>query len=157
MRHKNKVFLLSCICLVIVLLVSSVSIAASNKIKWNDENIQWYTYNEGLNLARIDQKPIILIIYANWCSTCKSYGKVFRQDKIVKAASDFIMIRVNKDDDRELSKSYGYDGEYIPRTFAISSEGEVMHQLYPEKSYKYYIGVDSRSLLSLMRKALKNN
>lgn len=157
MKHKNKFFICGYFCLLALVLIISVSLAADAKIKWNDRNIEWHTYDEGLERARTDQKTAIIIFYADWCPTCQKYGKIFNQVKIAKTASDFIMIRVNKDDYPELSSTYGFDGEYIPRTFAVSSEGEVMHQLYAEKKYKYYLGVDSRSLLSLMRNALKNN
>ena len=81
MIHKNKFFIIGYFCLLALLLISSVSLAADTKIKWNDGNIEWHTYEEGLDLARIDQKPAIVIFYADWCPTCQDYGKTSRIER----------------------------------------------------------------------------
>ncbi len=154
MNLKNKVSLTGSLCLLVLLLASGTVLAKKSKIDWNGQNIEWYTHDEGIELAEEEQKPAIVIIYADWCPTCKSYAEIFARDDIVEASSDFVMIRANQDDYPEVSAAYGFDGEYIPRTIVVSSEGEVMHDLYAQKKYKYYIGTKPKTLLSLMHRAL---
>jgi len=98
-------------------------------------------------------KPVILIIYADWCPACKKYGNVFQDKRVVAESDKFIMIRINKDSNKELSRKYGFDGQYIPRTIAMHPNGQVMHEIYLQKNYRYYIGADVNRLLKLMKDA----
>ncbi len=94
--------------------------------------------------------------FTDWCPTCKKYGEVFENREIIKVASDFIMIRVNIDKHADLNEAYGFDGKYVPRTFAVNPDGEMIHQIYPPKQYKYYIGLNPANLLTLMQEARSN-
>ncbi len=136
-----------------LLIANSDCLAKTAQIHWNDKTIKWHDYNNGLAKAKRNRKPAIIIFYADWCPTCKKYGKIFKNKNVIKAASDFIMIRVNIDNHSKLSTAYGFDGEYVPRTFAVYPNGKVMHQIYSPKKNKYYIGTNPQSLLSLMQKA----
>ena len=155
MQHISRYIRLSIFFLFLLSLFTSNSdcLAGAAKIHWNDRAINWQGYDEGLAQAKQMRKPAIIVFYADWCPTCKKYGLVFKNSKVIQEASDFIMIRVNKDKHARLSTAYGFDGEYVPRTFAVDPDGEVMHQIYPPKKYKYYIGVNPNNLLSLMQRA----
>jgi hypothetical protein len=128
------------------LMTSSDCLARNGKIYWNE-------YNEGMAKAKIEKKPAIIIFYSDSCSACRKYKKVFKEKSVVDAASSFVMIRVNTGKYPKLSNSYKFDGGYVPRTFAVYPEGKVMHQIYPSKKYKYFIGLTPDDLLGLMRKA----
>ena len=156
--HKNhgitKVICLALFCMS-CLVTNSDCPAKTAKVFWNDRAIKWHGYKDGMARAKRNRKPAIIVFYADWCPTCRKYGEIFRNKKVIMAASDFVMIRVNKDNHSTLSSAYGFDGEYVPRTFAVYPDGEVMHQLYSPKKYKYYLGTDPNSLLSLMQKAIE--
>ena len=156
MNTINRLILIPClfVSLMAILATNSMCLAESDHIYWNDQYIVWQEYEEGLASARISRKPAIIIFYADWCPTCKKYGKVFKNEHIIRAAASFVMIRVNIDTYPQVSADYGFDGEYIPRTIAVYPDGRVMHELYPAKKNQYYIGTNPNNLLLLMRKAL---
>src|SRR5499426_3577268 len=92
---------------------------------WNDSGVKWRTFDEGLAEAKKTNKPVCLIFYTEWCPHCANYSKLFHDPKVVEKSKQFVMIRLDKDKNQELSKKYAPDGEYIPRTFFLSSTGEL--------------------------------
>jgi protein-disulfide reductase (glutathione) len=124
---------------------------------WNDAQIAWQTYEAGLAAAKKDKKPVCLVFYTEWCPHCTNYSSVFHDEKIVERSKKFVMIRVDKDKHRELSKKFAPDGEYIPRTYFLSTDGELDADIHaPRERYKYFY--DERnptSVLAGMDQALK--
>lgn len=123
---------------------------------WNDKGIAWHGYADGLRAASEQKKPICLIFYTEWCPHCTNYSGVFHDPKVVEKSKSFVMIRVDKDKNRELSKKFAPDGEYIPRTYFLSSAGVLAPELHaPREQYKYfYHERDPASLLAGMEAAL---
>lgn len=155
-RIQNDKFLKTTFLIVFLLLLlvtSSDCLAKNGETYWNDRNIAWNAYNEGMAQAKRERKPAIIIFYSDSCSACKRYKKVFQEKSVIDAAASFVMIRVNTGKYPKLSDTYRFDGRYVPRTFAVYPDGKVMHQIYPSKKYKYFIGVTPGDLLGLMRKA----
>jgi protein-disulfide reductase (glutathione) len=134
--------------------VSRVFAGAEN---WNDENIRWLSYDDGLAAAEQQHKPICLIFYTTWCPHCANYAKLFSDPKVVEKSKSFVMIRIDKDKHPELSKKYSPDGEYIPRTYFLSSDGQLQKGLTePRVQYKYfYSESDPASILAGMDRALE--
>ena len=124
---------------------------------WNDANIKWMPYEDGLKAAKETHRPICLIFYTTWCPHCANYSKVFSNPEVVKKADSFVMIRVDKDKNAALSSQYKPDGEYIPRTYFISSDGKLDESLTETRDqYKYFYGEqDAASILAGMDRALK--
>lgn len=70
---------------------------------------------------------------------------------------DVILIRVNRDENIELSEKYNFDGVYIPRTFALNSEGDIVKSLYDEDDrFAYFLPPDMPAYLYGFIKRLKN-
>lgn len=124
---------------------------------WNDANIRWMSYEDGLAAAKKNHRPICLIFYTTWCPHCTNYSKVFSNPEVVKKSKSFVMIRLDKDKNRELSVKYSPDGEYIPRTYFLSSDGQLDASLSEQRpQYKYfYSESDPASILAGMDRALK--
>jgi protein-disulfide reductase (glutathione) len=124
---------------------------------WNDANIRWMSYDDGLAAAKKQHKPICLIFYTTWCPHCANYAKVFSDPKVVEKSKSFVMIRLDKDKNQELSKKYSPDGEYIPRTYFLSSNGQLEESLTEGRAqYKYfYSESDPASILAGMDRALQ--
>lgn len=133
---------------------STVRAGAEN---WNDANIQWMEYEAGLKAAKDSHRPICLIFYTSWCPHCANYSKVFNDPEVVKKAKSFVMIRLDKDKNAELSKKFSPDGEYIPRTYFLSGDGQLDASLSETREqYKYfYSESDPASILAGMDRALK--
>lgn len=124
---------------------------------WNDTTIQWQPYEQGLAAAKKGQKPIVLIVFTEWCPHCTNYSKLFHDDKVIAQTKRFVMIRLDKDKNAELSKKFAPDGEYIPRTYFLSSAGTLDADLHaPRAEYKYFYDEgDPAQLLAGMDAALK--
>jgi protein-disulfide reductase (glutathione) len=138
-----------------VVAVSQTSFAGVED--WNDANIHWMSYEDGLAAAKKSHQPICLIFYTTWCPHCANYSKVFSNPDVVKKSKSFVMIRLDKDKNQELSAKYNPDGEYIPRTYFLSSDGQLDASLSEQRpQYKYFYGEsDPTSILAGMGRALQ--
>ena len=124
---------------------------------WTDANVQWQPYEAGLAAAKKDKKPVLLVFFTEWCPHCTNYSKLFHDQKVVEQTKKFVVIRLDKDKNAELSKKYAPDGEYIPRTYFLSSDGTLDPALTaPRNEYKYfYDEANPAPLLASMDAALK--
>lgn len=143
----------------LALLVFTVTLGAASARAggdWNDAAIAWQPYEAGLALAKKDKKPVCLVFFTEWCPHCTNYAKVFHDPAVVAKAKDFVMIRLDKDQNVELSTKFAPDGQYIPRTFFLSSAGALEPALHaPRDKYQYfYDESDPKSLLAGMDAAL---
>ena len=143
-------------------LVIAASLSRSTSVwagaeDWNDVNVQWMSYEDGLAAAKKEHRPICLIFYTTWCPHCANYSKLFKDSKIVEKTKSFVMIRLDKDKNTELSQKYKPDGEYIPRTFFLSADGTLDESLAEQRAqYKYfYSESDPASILAGMDRALQ--
>ena len=123
---------------------------------WNDREIEWLSYDEGLQAAERSGKPVCLVFYTESCPHCTAYSKVFHDDAVVDKAKSFVMVRLNKNEHKELSSEYAPDGEYIPRTYFLSATGKLDATLRTDREqYKYfYHENDPASILGGMQRAL---
>jgi thiol:disulfide interchange protein len=124
---------------------------------WNDGQIQWQPYEDGLAAAKKAKKPVCLVFFTDWCPHCANYSGVFHDAKVVEKAKGFVMIRVNNDQHADIGQMYAPDGRYIPRTFFLSSEGvlDPAIQARPDRYRYFYNEKDPASLLAGMDEALK--
>ena len=124
---------------------------------WNDAQIKWQPYEAGLAAAKAAKKPICLIFYTDWCPHCRNYSGVFHDAQVVEKAKQFVMIHLNKDEHADLSAKYAPDGQYIPRTYFLSSAGVLDDSIHtPREQFKYFYDErDPASVLAGMEAALK--
>ncbi|HFE38340.1 MAG TPA: DUF255 domain-containing protein, partial [Gammaproteobacteria bacterium] len=92
-------------------------------LDWSDNRIPWYGYEQGLQKAREENKPVLLIFYADWCPTCHAYQQIFIRSDIQNASNNLIMVRVNVDEFPQISAAYADVGSYVPRTFLLDAQG----------------------------------
>jgi thiol-disulfide isomerase/thioredoxin len=124
---------------------------------WNDAGIGWVDYEKGLAEAKKSEKPICLVFFTEWCPHCTNYSKVFHDPKVVEASKKFVMIRLDKDKNAELSKKFAPDGEYIPRTYFLGSDGALDPELKaPRDRFVYFYDENNpASVLAGMEAAQK--
>ena len=129
---------------------------AETEADWNDGAIGWVAYGEGIARGKVERQPIVLVFYTDWCPHCHNYSRVFHDPEVVRLARGFVMIRVERDANRELSEMYDLDGEYIPRTFFLTSAGEVRTELHGSSpEFRYFLDEhDPRELITIMRRAM---
>jgi protein-disulfide reductase (glutathione) len=124
---------------------------------WNEAQIDWKSYEDGMALAKKERKPVCLIFYTEWCPHCRNYSGVFHDPKVVERSKQFVMIRLDKDKNREISAKYVPDGEYIPRTYFLTADGVLDPEIHaPRAEYKYfYDEMQPGGVLNGMDQALK--
>ena len=128
---------------------SSAEPASAAGETWNASQIDWQPYEAGLARAKAENKPICLIFYTSWCPHCRTYSHVFDDPKVVAKARNFVMIRVNADDQSELARKFAKDGGYIPRTFFLAPDGTPDFSIHaPRDKFIYFY--DERNPASLL-------
>ena len=104
-----------------ILLIAS-NLAASGDIKW-------YTYEEGMALGKDENKKVFLYFWTEWCPNCKKMEKGTFQDAFVIAYlnKNFISIRVNSDEQRDIAATYNVRG--VPDNWFIAENSKaIMNQ-----------------------------
>ncbi len=90
------------------------------------ENIKWYSYNEGLKIAREKNKLILIDIYAQWCHWCNVLKNTTYKDKeVIKIVKKYyIPVHIDAEKDVELNKKYNQGG--LPTTLILTPNEEVV-------------------------------
>ncbi len=86
--------------------------------------IKWYSHDEGLVLARIENKKPFVHFWAEWCGYCTKMEKETFSDAAVIAYlnANFIPIKVNIDRERQTAAQYNI--RPIPDNWFLASNGE---------------------------------
>lgn len=129
---------------------------AGGPIDWNDA-IAWKSYDEGVELARAEHRPICLVLYGDWCPHCHNFSRVFHDEKVVRLARRFVMVHADIDRERAVSSRYNPDGGYVPRTFFLTPEGDLRTDIHANRSRFQYFYDESNpaGILRAMEQALK--
>jgi len=131
------------------------SAAASKVIDWNEAQIRWYSFNDGLREAQATGRPILAVFFAEWCPHCLGHSRLFRNPQIVRLSQALVMVKVDGDRYPEISARYAPDGAYIPRTMVLGSDGRVITSLHGSSAkYRYFLNYETEEeLAGIMRGA----
>jgi thiol:disulfide interchange protein len=123
---------------------------------WNDANVAWKSYEEGLKEAKSTNKPVLLVFYTEWCPHCNNFSQIFHDPGVVSLSKSFVMVRVDNDKDAATSAKFAPDGKYIPRTFFLKSDGTLLADVTEQRAtYKYFYNEkDPASILRSMNAVL---
>lgn len=129
--------------LIVGLLValSSVAIGAEpdHSNGWNS-NINWVgSWEEALEKAQRENKPIVAIIHRTWCGACKALKPHFvASDEIEGLSENLVMINSHDEADFTDDK-FSPDGGYIPRVLFFDAQGQLMEDIVQRTDkYKYF-------------------
>lgn len=117
----------------------------------------WVSYDQGLATAAAEHKPVCLVFFTTWCPHCKNFSRVFKDPRVVEASKGFVMVRLDKDKNVEVSRKFAPDGEYIPRTYFLASNGTLDADIHaPRPNFKYFYDESNpASVLAGMEEARK--
>ncbi len=106
---------------------------------WNPSGIDWKPFDEGMALAKARHEHVCLVLFTTWCPHCKSYSRVFDDPRLVARAKDFVMIRLDADQNDDVAKRYRPNGGYVPRTFILDENGNIEPAAVSDNArYKYF-------------------
>lgn len=77
--------------------------------------IKWYSFEEGLELAKKEKKNVFIDVYTEWCGWCKKMdGSTFLEPEVIKYLNNnFISIRLDAES-RDTIKYMSNDYVYVP-------------------------------------------
>ena len=107
-------------------------------------------------LSANSNKPMLVLVYANWCTQCDALAKALASPKVVNASKPFVMVLADHDDDSQGLNYYTPKLGYVPRIFFMQPNGEHWSEMQSGNSrYPYYYEPKDLSvLLKNMRKSL---
>lgn len=130
--------------------------ANPNGVEWRGA-IEWHDWNEALRIASRSSKPIMVVVYADWCPHCRALGPVFADPEIESLAKRLVMVRQNHDDSPPWLEPYNQKyGGYVPRIFFFDPNGKMREDLtsgHPRYPY-FYAAEQPEFLKKSMRKAI---
>lgn len=94
----------------------------SREVVWKED------YDEVLQLARDNHKPIALILFASWCKwSQKLINEVINDPRIKLYNNDFIWTKINSDLEREFKEIYEQEG--YPMVVLMNADGDVIKKM----------------------------
>jgi thiol:disulfide interchange protein len=120
--------------------------AAKPAVDAAPDGIAWEpTYAQALDKAKADNKPLMMDLYADWCGPCRKLDtETWGDPKVREAASGFVCVKVNVDNDQATAEKYGANA--IPLVVFLKPDGTES-----DRSVGF---VNAAEMLKLMNKAL---
>lgn len=97
--------------------------------QFGNDHIQWIEdMDAAKEQARSEEKPIMLMLYADWCKWCKQmFGTTFEDPWVRYFKDAYVWVKINSDKKKEYMKAFGQKG--FPMTVLLSSEGDIIRRL----------------------------
>ena len=89
--------------------------------------MKWYNnYEDGLNAAKAENKPMLVYAWAIWCKFCEKLHKEVYPDPRISSIlqEDFVLVAVDLDTNKEDTSRFGFT--YPPKLLFLDSNGETI-------------------------------
>lgn len=145
LKYSSQITALMRNTLITGLLLFPAYVSAS--IDWNDKVVKWHAYDDGVAAAKRENKPILLVVYADWCGVCKNYSGMFADPAVIQASKKVVLIRLNQDKDNKFLAKYSLDGKYVPRTFIMNKNQVIQPSPYKTSDYGFFLPPENNEFL----------
>ncbi|MFH1062804.1 MAG: thioredoxin fold domain-containing protein [Candidatus Omnitrophota bacterium] len=93
--------------------------AIANSIAWISD------MSVAQELAKKENKPILIDFYTEWCSWCKRMEKdTYSNAKVQETLKQFVCVKIDAEQNRDLAKIYKING--FPSTAFLKANGELI-------------------------------
>lgn len=108
----------------ILVLTSCFIIFSSGKVRPTREKMEWLNLQEALVKLKVQNKPVLIDVYTDWCHWCKVMDqKTYSNQHVINYLSDnFYPVRVNAETRDTLlwnDHKYAYNAGYKINEFAL--------------------------------------
>lgn len=97
-----------------------------------EKGIRWETaYEQAVERAKAEGKPVMIDFYADWCAACKELDKFTYSDpKVAAEAERFVSVKVDgtEEDDRILALYEKFGVQGLPTIVFIGADGKVLEK-----------------------------
>uniref|UniRef100_F1L356 Thioredoxin domain-containing protein 12 n=1 Tax=Ascaris suum TaxID=6253 RepID=F1L356_ASCSU len=147
--------------LVFIALLSFIGFVISESLgRGFGDDINWVPYADAFVTARLNNKPIFLLIHNTWCKACLDLQKELRdhpdeRKEIVELSRQFVMVNVvGKEEPNE--EEYSPDGRYTPRILFLDANGKRIRGVNNLRRHKYYLNFYDRAedIIRAMKESL---
>jgi len=130
--------------------------AGAGDIDWSN-SLHWLDYSAGLSAAKRSGKPIMLLVYADWCPKCRALAPVFNRPDVRALASKLVTVRQDQDDPAPwLSQLADGRGNYVPRVIFLDAQGAPLKITSGHPRYPYFYAAENPdALLSSLKQVLR--
>ena len=142
MKSKNAVCLAILAALMVWGAYPTESVRSGNQINW-------YTYEDGMTQARQSGKSIVFYFYADWCTYCVRMQKeTFSHDSVIDFMNNkVIAVKVDVDQNKDIARTYRVRG--LPATVLLMRNGE---QIGPMPGF-----ISAKNYLAMLNKIMEQS
>ncbi|MEF8874879.1 MAG: thioredoxin family protein [Candidatus Thermoplasmatota archaeon] len=115
---------MSCVLIIVsaILLFSGLNVPQTvSGVQEND--IDWYSYSNGMDKAENEGKPVFIDFMTEWCGACEEMeDETYSDPRVQEKTEEVIFIKVNVDEREDLGSKYGIQS--VPTLVFESPQGE---------------------------------
>ena len=105
-----------------ILSLTKASAFRNLEIPWIDD------HDKGLETAMLQEKPAVLILYADWCQWCeKLFSQTFKDPRIKLLKDRLVFVKANSDLDPGLKSFYRQEG--FPMLVFLDAKGNMVKKM----------------------------
>lgn len=115
--------------LFIIVLISAVFMTSQAPAIAEAGGIEWKGYDEGIAMAKAENKKVFLYFHADWCGYCRKMdASTFKDKKVIDYLSDnYISIKVNSDKEKKVASKYGVRG--LPTSWFLKANSDKLSRI----------------------------
>lgn len=130
----QKTFFTYCGLLLGLLLLSGIATSAQA------QELDWYSFEDALDIARQTERPVLVDIWAPWCGWCHKMQKESYPKLPNELAQEFVLTRLNRDDHETEHKYKGQKlssmrlaqklkAQTVPTVVILSADGNYLFHI----------------------------